>query len=78
MELYDQIKASGDAAVQADLMNQILDIAAEEFYAIGISLGAPGYGIVKNNFHNVPSPHPGSWLYPNPGPTNPEQYWISQ
>jgi peptide/nickel transport system substrate-binding protein len=78
MELYDQIKASGDAAEQAELMNQILDIAAEEFYAIGISLGAPGYGIVKNTFHSVPSPHPGAWLYPNPGPTHPEQYWMEQ
>jgi peptide/nickel transport system substrate-binding protein len=78
MELYDQIKASGDPAEQAELMAQILEIAADEFYAIGISLGAPGYGIVKNNFHNVPSPHPGAWLYPNPGPTNPAQYWIEQ
>jgi peptide/nickel transport system substrate-binding protein len=78
MELYDQIKMSGDAAEQAELMKEILDIAVEQFYAIGISLGAPGYGIVKNNFHNVPSPHPGAWLYPNPGPTNPQQYWIEQ
>lgn len=78
MDLYDQIKASGDPAEQAELMTQILDMAAEQFYAIGIALPASGYGIVKNNFHNVPSPHPGAWLYPNPGPTNPEQYWISQ
>jgi peptide/nickel transport system substrate-binding protein len=78
MELYDQIKASGDPAEQAELMNQILEIAADQFYAIGISLGAPGYGIVKNTFHGVPSPHPGAWLYPNPGPTHPEQYWIEQ
>ena len=59
-------------------MKQILEIAADEFYAIGIVLGPNGYGIVQNNFHNVPSPIPGSWLYPNPGPTNPEQYWIEQ
>jgi len=78
MALYDQIKASGDAAEQAELMGQLLDMAADQFYAIGIALPSPGYGIVKNNFHNVPSPHPGAWLYPNPGPTNPEQYWIEQ
>lgn len=78
MELYDQIKMSGDAEEQEALMNEILEIAADEFYAIGISLPSPGYGIVKNNFHNVPSPHPGAWLYPNPGPTNPQQYWISE
>jgi peptide/nickel transport system substrate-binding protein len=78
MELYDQIKASGDPAEQAELMNEILEIAADQFYAIGISLNPPGYGIVKNNFHNVPSPHPNAWLYPQPGPVNPPQFWIEQ
>lgn len=78
MELYNQIQATGDAAEQEELMKQILEIAADEFYAIGIALGPNGYGIVKNNFRNVPSPIPGSWLYPNPAPTNPEQYWIEQ
>jgi peptide/nickel transport system substrate-binding protein len=78
MDLYDQIKATGDAEEQAELMNQLLEIAADQFYAIGIGLPSPGYGIVQNNFHNVPSPHPGAWLYPNPGPTNPQQYWIEQ
>jgi peptide/nickel transport system substrate-binding protein len=78
MELYDQIKASGDPAEQAELMNEILEIAADQFYAIGISLNPPGYGIVKNNFHNVPSPHANAWLYPQPGPVNPPQFWIEQ
>ncbi len=78
MALYDQIKASGDAATQAELMGELLQMAADQFYAIGIVLPAPGYGIVQNNFYNVPSPHPGAWLYPNPGPTNPEQYWIGE
>ncbi len=78
MELYEQIKSTGDADEQAALMAEILEIAADEFYAIGIALGPNGYGIVRNNFHNVPKIFPGSWLYPNPAPTNPEQYWIQQ
>jgi len=78
MDLYKQIQETGDAAEQEELMKQILQIAADEFYAIGVALGPNGYGIVKNNFKNVPSPIPGSWLYPNPAPTNPEQYWIEQ
>jgi len=76
MELYDQLKATGDPAEQQALMEEILSIAKDEFYAIGISLPAPGYGIVKNDFHNVPASMPGAWLYPNPAPTNPEQYYI--
>lgn len=78
MELYDQIKATGDAAKQEALMKEILEIAADEFYALGISLPAPGYGIVKNNFKNVPPSFPNAWLYPHPAPTNPEQYYIVQ
>ncbi|MCD6290000.1 MAG: ABC transporter substrate-binding protein, partial [Anaerolineae bacterium] len=75
MELYDQLKATGDPDKQAELMKQILEIAADQFYVIGISLNPRGYGIVKNNFHNVPKVMPGSWLYPNPAPTNPCQYF---
>jgi peptide/nickel transport system substrate-binding protein len=78
MDLYNQLKTTGDAAKQDDLMKQILEITQQEFYVIGISLPANGYGIVKNNFHNVPQSMPGSWLYPNPAPTNPMQYYISQ
>jgi peptide/nickel transport system substrate-binding protein len=76
MELYRQIKATGDYQQQLALMKEILAIAKEEFYVIGVSTSLPGYGIVRNNFHNVPASLPGSWQYPDPAPTNPEQYWI--
>lgn len=76
MELYDQIKATGDLDLQNELMKEIIEIAKERFYVIGISSSPPGYGIVRNNFRNVPMSMPGSWQYPTPAPTNPEQYWI--
>ncbi len=75
-KLYDELKASGDSAKQDDLMKQILQIAQEQFWTMGIVLPTNGYGIVKNNFHNVMKTMPGSWLYPNPGPSNPEQYFV--
>ena len=78
MELYDQLQASGDTKKQDELMKQILQIAQEQFYAIGIVLPTPGYGIVKNNFKNVPKTMPGAWLYPNPGPSDPPQYFIDK
>ena len=77
MDLYAQILSSGDQAVQNELMKEILAIAKDQFYVIGTSSSPPGYGIVKNNFHNVPTSMPGSWQYPTPAPTQPEQYWIS-
>jgi peptide/nickel transport system substrate-binding protein len=76
MELYNQIKATGDQAEQVRLMKELLEIAKDQFYVIGVSSSPPGYGIVKNTFHNVPQLMPGSWQYPDPAPTNPEQYWI--
>jgi peptide/nickel transport system substrate-binding protein len=78
MELYDQIKATGDYEEQLELMREIIEIAKDRFYVIGLSSSPPGYGIVKNNFHNVPESMPGSWQYPTPAPTNPEQYWIEE
>ncbi len=70
MELYNQLKATADQDAQDALMNEILQIAADEFWVIGISLTPPGYGIVKNDFYNVPDSFPSGWTYPHPGPTN--------
>ena len=50
-------------------------MAEEEFWVIGTWKGMPGYAIVKNKFRNVANPNLGSWLYPNPGPQNPCQYF---
>ncbi len=76
--LYDQIKASADPELQRELMNKIIDIAIDQFWAIGISLDMGQYGVVKNNFHNVPDSMPESWNYPDPFPTNTSTYWIEQ
>ena len=77
-ELYDQVKATADPDVQRQLMNEIIDIAIDQFWAIGISLDMGQYGVVKNNYHNVPDAMPESWNYPDPFPTNTSTYWIEQ
>jgi ABC-type transport system substrate-binding protein len=78
MDLYDQLKASPDDDERRELFMQILEIAQEEFYAIGTVLPASGYGIVKKTFHNVPKSMPNAYVYPTPGPTNPEQYYTTE
>lgn len=70
IELYDQIKQTADQDEQNKLMSEILDIAAEEFWVIGISTTESTFGIVKNNFFNVPSTMPLSWEWPTPAPAN--------
>ncbi|HSH80336.1 MAG TPA: ABC transporter substrate-binding protein, partial [Herpetosiphonaceae bacterium] len=75
MDLYNQLKAEPDPAKQSELMKQILQITKEQFYVIGVTLPPNGYGIVKNDFHNVPATMFNAYLWPHPGPTNPQQYY---
>jgi peptide/nickel transport system substrate-binding protein len=76
MELYGQLQSSADPDEQVRLMNEILQIAADEFWTMGIAWPAAGYGVKRTNFMNVPASMPASWIYPTPGPTNPEQYYM--
>lgn len=76
MKLYDRIKTTGDLKQQTQLMKEILNTAADQFYVIGVTWGAEGYGVVRNNFRNVPPLMPWSWDYPHPAPENPCQFYI--
>ncbi len=75
MELYNQLKSTPDAAEQTRLMKELLQISKDQFYVIGVTLPPNGYGIVKNDFHNVPGTMFNAYLWPHPGPTNPQQYY---
>ena len=77
IRLYGELQASADADEQVRLMNELLEIAAEEFWTMGVAWQASGYGVKKKNFHNVPASMPASWIYPTPAPTNPEQYFMA-
>ena len=55
---------------------EILDIAADQFWCMNITRYYQAYGIVKNNFYNVPE-RMWEWHVSNaPGQTYPEQYFI--
>jgi peptide/nickel transport system substrate-binding protein len=74
--LYDSIKSTADPVVQRELMRQILDIAAEEFYSIGLLRITFDSAIVRRGMRNVPDFLINSWSYPEPAPTNPAQYFF--
>jgi peptide/nickel transport system substrate-binding protein len=78
LEVYKAVKATSDPEERFRLMREVLNIAKEQFYNIGISLQPYSYGIVRNDFRNAPDPMIGAWLYVDPGSTNPEQYWKEQ
>jgi peptide/nickel transport system substrate-binding protein len=67
-DLYRELQRSADPVLQDQLFAEILEIAADEFRVIGISLPPNGYGIARNDMGNVPELQPHSWIYPTPGP----------
>lgn len=75
MELYDKLLVTVGTDAQNEIMKEILQIAQEEFWVMGTFRGPPGYGVCKNKFRNVPQEYWGSWLYPNPGPFHPCQFF---
>ena len=76
--LYDELQVTVDPARQDEIMTEILDIAAEQFWVMGITKYYKGYGIVKNNFHNVPETLWQWHVSSAPAQTRPEQYFIEQ
>jgi peptide/nickel transport system substrate-binding protein len=75
LELFIQMRHEADPDKALDLAKQVLQIAADQFYYIGTSSVPNTYGIVKNDFHNVPET---MVEVVTPGLTHPEQYSIGQ
>jgi len=75
--LYDRIMATLDRDQQDRLIREILDIAASEFFTMGVASRSQRHGVIRADFHNVPPTMPESWAYPTPAPTNPSQYFIA-
>lgn len=76
LELYDQVRATINPDARHSLFSEVIAIAKEQFYVIGTVAPATGYGIIANDFHNVPPSMPLADHYATPGPTAPEQYYI--
>lgn len=74
--LYDELGITVDPARQAEIVTEIVDIAAEQFWVMGITKYYKGYGIVKDNFHNVPETLWQWHVSSAPAQTRPEQYFI--
>lgn len=77
MALYDQFKQVADPEEQKRIFSEILQIAADQFEIIGISTAPNLFGVVNTKLRNVPQTIPGSWMYPDPGPTLPQTYFFA-
>ena len=77
-EAYLQAGQTVDRAARAKLIKEILDIAADQFYAIGIAAPSDYYGIVSRSMRNVPRKQIDSYALAFPGPYAPEQFFIQR
>ncbi|MGP1394191.1 MAG: ABC transporter substrate-binding protein [Inquilinaceae bacterium] len=76
LALWDELNATVEQGRRTELMREILQIAADSFYTIGIVVPLADYGIVSNRMKNVPAKMEGSYWFAPPGPTNPSTYYF--
>jgi len=75
-DLYRQVLASAEEADQIRLMKEILEIAADQFYSIGISKPSTPYAVAAVNLRNIIEDMPTAWQYPTPGPSDTFQWFF--
>ena len=76
MDLYNQVRASGDPEERADLFRQVLAITKEQFPVIGVGLMPNSYSIIRNNLKNAPESMFNAWLFPTPAPMDPVTWYF--
>jgi peptide/nickel transport system substrate-binding protein len=76
----EQVVGNADREAQYEGMRQVIEIAKDEFWTMGISLPPKAYAVVSNRLKNVPGDDK-MWLAfkcPYPAVTNPCQYYIDE
>jgi len=78
LELYTQMKQEPNEQKQDELFKQVLQIAQENLWAIGISFPPKMYCTVRNDFFNVPKGMIQTYNLPEPGSGHPEQFFSTR
>lgn len=78
METFDKIVHTPEDQKKKELFDQILSANEENLYVIGMVYQPPDYYVVAPNMKNVPASDFQSWIYPNPGPIHPEQFFYDK
>ncbi|HLU28978.1 MAG TPA: ABC transporter substrate-binding protein [Glycomyces sp.] len=77
-DLYDQFLSEPDAEARDEIFRQILQIAKEEFWAIGTVRGPAPWALVSDGLRNVGGSMPENPTYGTPCPAKPEQWYITE
>lgn len=76
MDIFDEIISSPSDDQKKKLFSKIIRANHENLWVIGLIYQPADYYVVANNMRNVPEKDYQSWIYPNPGPINPEQFFF--
>lgn len=72
---YKEIRAAATPEKQEELMFDMLDMQAEQFFTVGMIHTDPVFGIARNNVRNVPDPLPISGQLWFPAPYTAQMYF---
>jgi peptide/nickel transport system substrate-binding protein len=78
MDIYNEILTTVSQDKQKELMAKIIAANEENLWVIGLVSMPADYYVAGNNFHNLPPRDFQSWIYPNPGPIQPEQFFMTE
>jgi peptide/nickel transport system substrate-binding protein len=76
MDGYGEILQTVSKEKQKELFGKIMKANEENLWVIGLVHDPPDYYVVAKNMVNVPKRDFQSWIYPNPGPLHPEQFFF--
>ncbi len=76
LRLTNELQQAIGIEAQTAIMNQILELATDQFYTIGLALPQGDYRVVNNSLQNVPESFISGWLYPGPAPINFETFYF--
>jgi peptide/nickel transport system substrate-binding protein len=76
MDTYNQIIGSVSEEKKKELFGKIIKANEENLWVIGLVHDPPDFYVVSKDMYNVPKKDFQSWIYPNPGPIHPEQFFF--
>jgi peptide/nickel transport system substrate-binding protein len=77
LALWEEINATAAQEKRISLMREIIDIAADNFFDLGICQERSWYGIVSNRLRNVPDRMIGSFQQGHPKPAMPASFYFA-
>jgi peptide/nickel transport system substrate-binding protein len=77
-QTYDDVALQPTQELQLEQMKQVIQLAADNFWMIGVSIPAPGYQPINARLGNQPTSFTQGWIEGVTKLTYPEQWYITE